>query len=341
MAKLKKNYLVTKQNALNEMRYNSMSLQELRLFSVYLSKINHSDINTREVVFPVSEFQSITNTNNRIGREHYEKIAEKLAGQIIKIRVDNEIRVFSLFKMISIGVDGDDVTYFKLDAHDEALPMLFDYKNRYFSYQLWNALSLKSKNQLRMYEILKQCEWIGYRVISIVDLKEQLGISENEYTKYKDFKCDVLEVCRKALSENTDISYTYESCGKKGPKGKILNLRFTISKNTNYIDPLALEQLIDIESRTKTASAVILEEGSPKYRERIDLLSEACNNEFSRREVQLLNNMLSEHMPDIFRDQIKCYDYLFQKYREMLVYDERNGGIKHRFRYLCKAIKTA
>jgi plasmid replication initiation protein len=118
-----------------------------------------------------------------------------------------------------------------LDAHDEALPLLFEYKNKYFSYRLWNALRLRSKNQLRMYEVLKQYEHIGYRIISVQELKDQLGIDENEYPSFKSFRQAVIEVCRNAIAENTDISFSYEPHGKKGPRGKILWLKFTITKN--------------------------------------------------------------------------------------------------------------
>ena len=45
--------IVQKRNVLNELRKNSMSLQELRFFSIYLSKINSRDISTRVVRFLV------------------------------------------------------------------------------------------------------------------------------------------------------------------------------------------------------------------------------------------------------------------------------------------------
>lgn len=48
---------------------------------------------------------------------------------------------------------------------------MFDFKERYFKYELWNALSLSSPNQIRMYEILKQYEKIGQRIIQLDELK--------------------------------------------------------------------------------------------------------------------------------------------------------------------------
>ena len=54
-----KNNLIEKRNVLNEIRKNSMSLQELRFFSIYLSKINARDVSTRQVFFPLEDFQRI------------------------------------------------------------------------------------------------------------------------------------------------------------------------------------------------------------------------------------------------------------------------------------------
>ena len=61
MAKLYETAVVSKRNVLNELRSNNMTLQELRFFSIYLSKINPQDIDTRVVRFPLDDFQKIMN----------------------------------------------------------------------------------------------------------------------------------------------------------------------------------------------------------------------------------------------------------------------------------------
>ena len=53
--------IVEKRNVLNELRTTLHTTQELRLFSIYLSKINPYDKNTRIVRFPLSDFQRIMN----------------------------------------------------------------------------------------------------------------------------------------------------------------------------------------------------------------------------------------------------------------------------------------
>ena len=51
--------IVAKRNVLNEIRSTSMTIQELRFFSIYLSKINPWDVSTRIVRFPIEDFQRI------------------------------------------------------------------------------------------------------------------------------------------------------------------------------------------------------------------------------------------------------------------------------------------
>jgi hypothetical protein len=56
----------------------------------------------------------------------------------------------------------------------------------------------------------------------------------------------VLDLCQQALAENTDIKYAYEPYGKLGRGGKVLKIRFIISKNTEYRDRLTLDEFINL-----------------------------------------------------------------------------------------------
>lgn len=86
----------------------------------------------------------------------------------------------------------------EINASDDALPLMFEFKNRYFTYELWNALRLKSPNQVRMYEILKQYEKIGTRTLTIKELRNLLGIAPNEYQRWERFRVRVLDSCQQA-----------------------------------------------------------------------------------------------------------------------------------------------
>ena len=84
MVKLKSNYIVKKQNILNEIRSNSMTLQELRFFTIYLSKINPDDINTRVVRFSMSDFQNLMELG-RINIDYMKNVTNSLLIKILNV----------------------------------------------------------------------------------------------------------------------------------------------------------------------------------------------------------------------------------------------------------------
>ena len=243
-----KNSIVLKSNDLNELSPKGMSLQQLRFIIIYLGMINPSDENTRLVRFSLGDFQAIM----EMGRLNIKQLTNSVDDLLSKvtgtITETGGILRFQYFKRCLIDVDSSGEWYIEIDAHDDALPMFFNLKKNYFKYQLWNGLRLKSTNQLRFYEILKQYQWRGFRVLSIEELKKLLGVNENDYPKFYDFKRCVIDVCQKALSEYTDISFTYEPHGKKGRGGKVLALKFNIFINKGYQDPITLEKFIDVSS---------------------------------------------------------------------------------------------
>ena len=240
------NEIVEKRNILNEIRQKNMTLQQLRFFSIYLAKINARDLSTRVVRFPLSDFQKIMGIG-RMNIQHFKEAADSLLLNAVHIpNAKGGMDAFTLFRKCSLFQDKKGEWVVEINANDEALPLMFDFKSHYFTYELWNALRLKSTNQLRMYEILKQYERIGKREIAVSELRVLLGIEPKEYTVWNNFKVKVLDSCQEALAKHTDICYTYEK-GESGVGGKWLSIIFHITKNKNYVDPLSLKDFIDVQ----------------------------------------------------------------------------------------------
>lgn len=323
---INRDYMVAKRNVLNEIRANNMTLQELRFFSIYLSKINSEDLNTRVVRFSLSDFQKIMELNNKIKISYLQSVTNSLLCKVVNVpKITGGYEAFQLFKKCDVDIRD---CYIEIDAHDNALPLMFEFKDKYFTYQLWNALRLKSSNQLRMYEILKQYEKLGERIISVDELKELLGISLKEYSRYGDFKTDVLEVCRKSLEINTDIKFTFEPTGKKGRGGKIIYLKFVIQNNENYVDQLSLDEFICHHSVNDTLDK------DNEYNKRLNLFTSACNDEFSFAEIQVLYNLVIQILTQSeLSDELKVYHFYKNKYDEMVMFSERTK-IHNRFSYL-------
>ena len=283
---IKKNYLskdnwVSKKNILNEMRANKMTLQEIRFFSIYLSKINPRDTSTRMIKFALNDFIKIMDIE-RIRIEKVKMATDSLLCKIIT--VPNETggyTSFQLFKECEVFKENN-IWFIKIDAHDKALPLLFDLKEKYFKYRLWNALNLTSVQQIRIYELLKQYEKIGTRKLSLDELKKMIGIAPNKYPRFNSFREWVLDRAQIALAERTDICFEYKTIAPKGRK--VLGLEFKIYKNKNYEHKeITLENFISDNHFENDNS----QNNDIDYQDYADILE----NEFSIAQVELLYQM--------------------------------------------------
>ena len=291
---LKETALIEKRNVLNEIRSNNMTVQELRFFSIYLSKINPRDKATRVVRFPLSDFQRIMGFG-RLNIKQLQQSTNSLLCKVVNIPDERGgYTGFTLFKKCRVSRDNCDNWYMEIDASDDALPLMFDFKSRYFKYELWNALRLKSANQVRMYEILKQYEHIGRRELTIGELRELLGIGKNEYERWERFRTRVLDSCQQALAETTDIRFTYER-GKVGKGGKWLTIVFYIEKNKDYIDQLTLDEYI----AEQPPAEIIIEENTEDVSSLCEMLTDmSFGNEFTPKQVQSIESIILEYTAD-------------------------------------------
>lgn len=372
MSEIFETAIVQKRNVLNELRSNNMTLQELRFFSIYLARINPFDISTRAVRFPVEDFRKIMGFG-RLNLNQLKESTDSLLSKIVHVPDEQGgFLSFTLFKRCRVSHDSNREWFVEIDASDDALPLMFDFKNKYFKYALWNALRLKSPNQVRMYEILKQYEGLGKREITVIELRELLGISKTEYadrTGWSNFKKKVLDSCKEALEQTTDICYTYER-GKVGKGGKWLSIIFYIKKNTNHVDQLTLEEFIkmqpvpevidmnnDVDTDTNIGDYDISEtahiiqepvdvqilghnERHDEYKD-IDFYRSACDDEFSENEIQSILTLLNSiELPENeFGNNFAKYHYLLEKYNKFKAVADRTK-IANRYRYFYTMIEN-
>ena len=133
------------------------------------------------------------------------------------------------------------------------------------------------------------------------------------------------------MQETTDICFTYER-GKTGKGGKWLSVKFNISKNSKYKDPLLLEEFIEKQSFIDVESVV--EEEIDYGSELANLLGDcACNNEFSKEQVKVIQDLVIHAVTS--SDHLEICNYLIHKIHKMNCYNPDN-----RFDYLCSMIKN-
>ena len=342
---LKSNHIIEKRNILNEMRPNNMSLVEMRFFSIYLSKINARKQNTRVVCFPLSDFIRIMEIN-KVNIMSIREVTEKLLKQTVCQRLESGGFVsFQLFKSCKVDKDRNGDWVVEIDAHDQALPLMFEFKRDYFKYALWNELRLKSTNQMRMYEILKQYEFRREKTLSLVELKFLLGIPDNAYPKFSDFRRDVLDTAKRALMEETDIIFMYDLI-KKGRGDKVISVHFKIEKNENFVDQLAITEFIDtkqidtmdIDENTISGGFTVVNNDAFD----MEFLAEAFANEFTVDQVEYLYRIalpfIQKPTMGLAEVQHEMYDYFLLKYSQLKA--KGKGVVRSRFGLLRTFIES-
>lgn len=335
--KLKKGNKVEKRNDLNEIRTKHMTMQQLRFFAIYLSRINARDESTRRVRFPLADFQKIMGLG-RLNIANLKAATDGLLCQIVHLPNKNGgYKSFQLFKECTVDKDPDGEWFVEIDAHDKALPMFFDFKEKYFTYDVGNVLRLGSSNQMRMYEILKQRQTLRQPVIiQLQELRELLGLDDDKYTRYQDFRVRILDKAQKELAEQTDIKFTYEPV-KKGRK--ISALAFNVQRNDLKFPQMCIEEYIAALPDPEEA-----EDDAPESDADTtgggDLYADALPDSLSAAEVEALRALAVEHVDaggGLADAELKVFDYLSEKTR--LMYAQKKAvKPENYFAWLRKAV---
>ena len=359
---IKNEYLVEKRNVLNEIMWKDrMTLQALRFLSIYLARINARDISTRKVKFSVKEYMDIMGYKGVFCKKHYESTVERLFSRAIHRTLESGgIESFPLFKKLRLDVDSSGLWFVELDASDDALELMFDFKDRYFSYHLWNVLQLTSVNHLRMYEVLKQYEKLKERTLTLDELKLLLGLDTNAYPQWRDFKRGVIETAQKSLAKKTDLCFTYETI-RKGRGGKVTGIKMFINKNNSYDRQLAFDEFmggqgqltLDYFEEAESKKIIVspprhtaIKEKKPNRTLRNQSLTpfdEICEKQFTEKEMQSLYDLL--HNPSVCSDKTPEHQHILRKNYLEKAYNEllwREDGaskgvcekINNRFAYL-------
>lgn len=113
---------------------------------------------------------------------------------------------------------------------DDVLQFITALERHFTSYELEQVSGLNSKYSVRLYELLIAWREKGVTpIISIEDIRNRLGVAENEYKLMGDFKKRVIEPSVKEVSLKTDIQVSYEQ-HKEGRKIVGFTFSFKVRK---------------------------------------------------------------------------------------------------------------
>ncbi|MCX4361594.1 MAG: replication initiation protein [Mucispirillum schaedleri] len=244
MNKVEESKSVIKSNKLILARFK-MTTYEQKIILLCISKIKRNAKKTGTDKFnnnlffalEAKEISDFLNVNPRTLYKDLDLISNKLMRYEIEIR-DDEKKFFEKIRPFPYSKYEAGKFYLRIEQSMEEY--LLELKDRFTMYDINNIRRLKSNYSLRIYEILKSYEWVNEYVFNIEEFKQIIGVSivkdgkiENDlYNRYYDFKKYVLLVAQKELTDNTDISFTFEEI-RKGRKVDKIKFYITANKKEN------------------------------------------------------------------------------------------------------------
>ena len=122
----------------------------------------------------------------------------------------------------------EDAGTVKIQFSKTVIPLITRLESQYTEYELKQVSELKSEYAIRLYEILIRWKKTGKtQVITLAELRAQLGVLDGQYERMSNFKARVLDLAIKQINKHTDITASYDQ-QKEGRtvKAFIFNFKF-------------------------------------------------------------------------------------------------------------------
>ncbi|WOE33371.1 MULTISPECIES: replication initiation protein RepM [unclassified Acinetobacter] len=210
-----KNGLVVKDNALINASYNlELTEQRLILLAIInaretgqgLSATEALDIHASEYAkhFNVSidaSYKALKDAVNNLFNRQFSYTKEyKKTG---KIGIKKTRWVSDIFYV-------DELAILQITFAPDVVPLITKLEKHFTSYQLKQVSHLTSKYSTRLYELLIAWREVGKTpFIPLQDLRNNLGVENNEYQRMHHFKSRVLDSAIAQINEYTDIKASY------------------------------------------------------------------------------------------------------------------------------------
>lgn len=119
-----------------------------------------------------------------------------------------------------------------LQFHPDLIPDLMIFKGSFTKFDFDVKKYIKSYYTCRIYELLKQYEGFGLRKFEVDQLRFLLGIEDNEYPEYSNFKQRILKPAVEQINKITDLYCEFEEIKNKR-KVEAIRFRF-VKQQVNY-----------------------------------------------------------------------------------------------------------
>ena len=198
--------IVTQANELVESRYN-LTLGEQRLIFTMIARIQPEDEDFKPYRISLNELAEFLGINKNHIYADCKKITKKLLEKVVEIQEPG--RLLQTHWVSSADyIDGTGAVMLTFDPLLK--PYLLKLKGKFTSSKLEMLLSFKSQYTMRMYTLLKQYESLKGREVDLEKLRNILGLKNDQYMLYSNFKKDILESTQKELKAKADLTFEFD-----------------------------------------------------------------------------------------------------------------------------------
>ena len=212
--KLFKNRKVVQLNKFIKGDVSAFSVNDLKIFKLIISKVDSKDTLFKDFYEITTDEIKSLNINEKHLYNETRKTLKRLANIYITFDQGDSIR--------EVGLIRNDFKFEKytkkilINFNDDMGEYLINLKKNFFMYDLIDIVNFKFKHTIKFYEYIKS-QSLNVIKLKIETIKEILDL-KNKYSRYTNFRTDVLEVILEEINESSNtlyISYTEERIAAK------------------------------------------------------------------------------------------------------------------------------
>lgn len=314
-----------KSTPLQSLTQTDLTLPELKILDVYLSRIDSHDPEKRTVQIEKGELERVLGVT-RILKDDLDKRLRHLF-QAVEVKDKTKrkgFKIISLFEEADAEPDENDLWTITLTCTLPAREYIFNIENLgYLRYRLKNIIELKSRYSYILFMYLENNR--GFRnswEIKLDDLKELLKCNAETYKTFFRFNGLVLSKCHQEINEKTDCKFDYEPI-KRGRA--IVAIRFTLKT----LKQLAVEDVANLpEVQSMPDNRPLWESALKEWKLSQEKLDELA---------ALLDTIPKSKLPEAEDTEQSKYKYIALKAAE-IKRRSKEKRISNRFAYIKKMI---
>lgn len=237
--------VIRKSNELIEARYR-LSIWEQRLVLTLLMQISPKDEDFKRYKVNITDLAALWQFDGSYATAIYEEVqnaADSLVGRTVQLSDDPSIsETVSWLSYVKYKKGSGEV---EMEFHSSLKPYLLQLQKHFTQYQLGHVVNFRNQYSIRIYELLKMEVFKhpagGFtKDFKYEELRVLLGVEDNEYTLFGNFKMRVITPAVEEISAHTDLDIEEVRYGKTGRK--ITDISFVIKvRPTDEVMTLQLE----------------------------------------------------------------------------------------------------